>query len=362
MNISRINLYKYTLKLNNPVLIRGHSLNCRNGFIIELRGGGDIEGFGEVAPLPGFSNESLSEAGDQLVTLKTQLEGQEIPANLTKFDGHFERWLKPFDLKPSVRFGLESAVLHLMANAQNKPLYKLIPDSTGHDIRIAGLLTGTNGNLAAQARDLISEGFSEIKLKVGGEVEEDIARVREVNNVAYGKVLLHVDANQQWNYDQALAFGKEIGCAAISYIEEPFKEIGRIPEFFQETLIPVALDESLRDLDIEDIRHISGVETLVLKPMMLGGIEKTIQLMTQAENFAIDTVISSSFESSLGIWTLANIAEAATHNNAAGLDTMKWLKEDIFNESIHFRNGTINPGRHSVRAKDINFALLQKWL
>jgi o-succinylbenzoate synthase len=320
----------------------------------------DVEGFGEVAPLPGFSQESIAQAGDQLRHLPSQLCSQEIPDNVTEFNGQFDRWLGPFNLGPSVRFGIESAVLHLLANAQECPLYKLIPASKDHSIRIVGLISTSTGNVRTQTRNLVRAGFTELKLKVGGNLEQDIANVMAVNDVARGKALLHVDANQSWSYAQALAFGQQIGCGAVSYIEEPFKEINRVPEFFEETLIPVALDESLQHLTFDAVRRMPGVETIVIKPTILGGIEKTLRLMSQSEHHAIETVISSTYESSLGIWTLANIAEATPRYRAAGLDTLKWLKEDIFTTAIRFRHGAISIGDRMIRSRDINFNLLHE--
>ena len=360
VKIAAFDVYQYALDLNHPLTVRGQQLQNRQGLIIHLRSQQGEEGFGDVAPLPGFSQETLSDALDQIPTLRSKICDQTIPEGLTKFNGQFDQWLDPFNLKPSLRFGFESAVLHLLANAQHTAFYKLIPATTTHPVRVTGLLSGPKDQLIIQTNALIDQGFTELKLKVGGNIDEDIEKVLIVNDAAYGKVLLHVDVNQMWDYDQAVAFGKAIGCAAISYIEEPFKDTSRIPEFFDQTSIPVALDESVKDLTPEKIKSISGVGTIILKPTMLGSIEKTLQLMTPAENFALDAVISSSFESSIGVWTLANIVEASSHNTAAGLDTLKWFKSDVLKQPIAIENGSINIDKQSIQKTDINFDCLSK--
>jgi len=360
VKIAAFDVYQYSLDLNHPLTIRGQQLENRQGLIIHLKSEQGEEGFGDVAPLPAFSRETLNDTLNQIPLLCSKMCGQTIPEGLTKFSGKFDRWLDPFDLKPSLRFGFESAVLHLLANARQTALYKLIPATTIHQVRVTGLLSGPKDQLITQTNALIDQGFTELKLKVGGNIDEDIEKVLIVNDAAYGKVLLHVDVNQMWDYDQAVAFGKAIGCAAVSYIEEPFKDTSRIPDFFDQTLIPVALDESVNELTLEEIKSISGVETIVLKPTMLGGIEKTLQLMTQAENFALDAVISSSFESSIGVWMLANIVEASSHNTAAGLDTLKWFKSDVLKQPVAIENGLINIDKQSIQKSDINFDCLSK--
>lgn len=360
VKISSFDIYQYTLECKYPLIVRGQELKDRQGLIIHLTSEQGENGFGDVAPLPGFSRESLSEVIDEALLLRSKICDQMVPEKLTKFKGKFDEWLDPFNLKPSLRFGIESAVLHLLANSLHTQVYKLIPSAYTHQVRVAGLLSAPKDQLFAQTKELINGGYAELKLKIGGDIDDDIEKVLIVNDAAYGKAALHLDANQMWDFDQAVAFAKSIGCAAASYIEEPFKDTSRIPEFYDQTLIPVALDESVMELSLEEIKSISGVETIVLKPTMLGGIEKTLKMMTQAENFALDAVISSSFESSIGIWTLANIVEASPHRTAAGLDTLKWFKSDVLKQPVSAEGGVINIENQLIKKSDINFDILKK--
>lgn len=361
MNISSFDVYQYSLELSQPLILRGHQLQEREGLILHLKSDEGAEGFGEIAPLPEFSKETLSEACDQAQLLKANLCGQIIPEKIKKLNGQFDLWLNNSTLKPSVRFGLESAVLNLLASAKNIPLHKLIAKTVHPQVRITGLLSSPKEQLATQAKELIDRGFTELKLKVGEDIDEAIAKVQEINDIICGKALLHLDANQTWNFDAAVAFGKTIGCDSVNYIEEPFEDIQKIPEFFDETLIPVALDESLQHLTFDDIKSISGIDILVLKPTLLGGIEKTWQMINQAENFALDTVISSSFESSLGILILSNLAGTLPHSSiAAGLDTLKWFKTDLMNQPIQIQNGAIHTREQTISSGDINFNFLRK--
>jgi len=292
--------------------------------------------------------------------LQSNLSGQDLPDHLERLDGAFDKWLNKFDLKPSVRFGMESAVLQLLSCARNSSVRKTISSTRNSSVHVTGLLSGTEEQAVRQAKLLLKEGFEDFKLKVGGDVNGDADKVKAVNNVIYGKAVLHVDANRSWDFKEALDFAEIIGCAAVTYIEEPFKDLRKIPEFFDQTMIPVALDESLQYLLIDDVKSIAGVEKIVLKPAILGGIEKTRQMIQQAEGHAIETVISSSFESSLGIRMLANLTGFSQHANMAGLDTLKWFKTDILKQPVSFENGIMQPSVKNIQAEDINFDLLKK--
>jgi len=361
MIIAAFDIYQYSLELNQPLILSGNEFKTRKGLIVHLKSGDGSEGFGEIAPLPGFSQETLSEAKEQAQILQANLLDQEISEKLSKLDGSFDKWLGDAILKPSVRFGLEGAILNLIASKKKTSLQKLISKNTHTQIRVNGLLAGSNDQVTIQAQDLITAGFKELKLKVDKDVDDAIKKVKAVNEIVYGKALLHVDANQAWSYEEAVEFGKQIGCDAVNYIEEPFKDIRKIPEFFDETLIPVALDESVQRLPFEDVKSISGVDILVLKPTLLGGIEKTWQVINRAENLALDAVISSSFESSLGILTLANLAGTLSHGGiAAGLDTLKWFKTDVLSSPLRFEKGGIDLTDTTVKSEDINFEALTK--
>ncbi|MCK5081788.1 MAG: o-succinylbenzoate synthase [Candidatus Omnitrophica bacterium] len=361
MKIISAVVYQYSLELVQPLVLRGATLNNRDGLVLHLKSDEGSEGFGEIAPLPGFSRETLDEARDQMLALRFALCEQDIPEKIRKLNGAFDRWLENSTLTPSVRFGVEAAVLGLLANAKNVSLGKLTSKQLHPTVRIAGLLSGPADTLATSTKNLLDEGFTELKLKVGEDPGEAVNKVKIVNDVAYGKALLHLDVNQAWDFDSAVAFGKEIGCAAVSYIEEPFKDTTRIPEFFDETLIPVALDESIQRLTFDEIRSISGVDILVLKPTILGGIERTLAIIDQAKSCAIEVSISSSFESSLGISTLVNLAGTSPHNiTAAGLNTLKWFKNDILNTPVRLENGAITVNQRAILSKDINFSLLRE--
>lgn len=360
VRIAAFDIYQYALEPHQPLTVRGHELQKREGLILQIKSEDGHDGFGDIAPLPGLSRETLPEALEQVKRARECLLDQSIPRHVQALDGRLERWFKDFNFTPSVQFGLESAVLHLSAYAKHTSPAHFLAKHTRSPVYVTGLLQGGLTEVVGQAAELLDRGFTDFKLKAGGKMDENIEKVRRINEIIYGKALLHLDANQSWSFEDALAFGHAVGCAAVSYIEEPFRDIRRIPEFYEETMIPVALDESVVRCSFEDIRSISGVETLVFKPTLLGGLDKTRRLMHQADSLAMNTVISSSFESSLGVWMLAHLAAVSKHHVVAGLDTLKWFARDILKEPLVIHRGTLLIDDRPMTSADINFDLLTK--
>jgi len=143
MNISSIHLYKYSLPLVKPLYVCGNKVDFREGLLLQIQTAQDYEGWGEIAPLPYLSSETLEESLEQIQSLKAFLLSEPIPNGVKKLNGKFATWLKAFHLKPSVQCGIEMAVLNLFTNIEKKPFLKIISDA-GHDhVLINALLEGT---------------------------------------------------------------------------------------------------------------------------------------------------------------------------------------------------------------------------
>jgi O-succinylbenzoate synthase len=360
MKLITADIYSYSLALQRPLIIKGSKLDKREGLILLLKTEDGKEGFGEIAPLEGFSDETYEEALKQIQSFKHFLLSENIPNSLEKLETRFENWLKSYRLKPSVRFGIETAILNIIAQQRHKTLCKLISDIHRDHIRITGLLQGTQLEVLSELRVLLKEGYRSFKLKVGENLKEDIIKVQAVVTEMNGQALLHVDVNQRWTINQAIQFTDEVGIAVIEYIEEPFEKAESIPEFVNKTTVPVAMDESLSGLHFDDIKSIEGVDYLVLKPSFIGSIEKTYALIQESKRLALTPVISSLFESGIGILTLANLAGLASRDLFAGIDTLKWFKEDLLKEPLMAPHGRIDISQRTIQSKDINFHLLKK--
>ena len=111
MKIARFNIFQYRLPLYHPIMIHGKTLKIREGLIIKLTNEQGIFAYGEITPLPVLCQESLDSVRNQAIELSRVLRGQSIPKGVEKLEGKFESWLGAYHLWPSLRFGLEMAVL-----------------------------------------------------------------------------------------------------------------------------------------------------------------------------------------------------------------------------------------------------------
>jgi O-succinylbenzoate synthase len=108
MKLARFDLYRYSVPFSRPLTLGGTTLFQREGILLRLSGEDGSEGWGETAPLPGFSVEGLVDATAQLRRLAASIVGREVKQDWVDPYGEFGRGLDR--VAPSVRFGLELAV------------------------------------------------------------------------------------------------------------------------------------------------------------------------------------------------------------------------------------------------------------
>ena len=318
MRLASFDLYRYKLPFSEPVTLKKSILRYREGLLIRLTAQDGSIGWGETAPLPGFSPETLEDATEQLREVASPPTGRELSADRPDHT----------NLAPSVRFGLELAAWNLSANSSGK----LLPEPVNNAREAAvvnGLLSGASEGLIEEAERMRVAGYRAVKLKVGGRgVAEDVRLVREVGEALGDGVSLRLDANRAWGFGEALEFGQGLAGVRVEYVEEPLAEPGRLGELAGMWGPAVALDESLVGMGLGDLTGHRYARAVVLKPTLLGGISRTLHFAEKAKALGMKAAISSSYESGVGTGALVALA-AAVGDEPVGLDTYRRLAEDV---------------------------------
>ncbi len=350
MKITSFKIFRYSLPLIRPLVFNGYKIITRQGLILKLVFNGNTPGWGEVAPLPGFSCALVGECLENLRHIRPVL----LKENFSCLEDEAFARLDKINMYPEVRFGVEAAILNALAIQKQMPLSKFLSADAAEKVILNGLLPEPGDSLEAQTRRLLQKGYNLIKIKVEGNVEEDIKRVTAVADAAKGRAQLRVDANQKWDFEGAVLFARKLAERGIQYIEEPFSDISRIPEFFRKTAMAVALDESLVSRGFDFVSKIEGVKFLVFKPTLSGGIRKVFTAVCDARIRGLKSVISSSFESGIGMLTLAHLAGACGEDVSAGLDTLKWFKNELLKEPPFVCEGKLSLSEKNISESDIH--------
>jgi o-succinylbenzoate synthase len=333
MRLARFDLYRYGLPFSGPLTLGGITLFQREGLLLKLSGDDGSEGWGETAPLPGFSVESQGEAASQLRWLAGSMMGREVKEDWVdpygEFGGELDR------VAPSVRFGFELAVWNLYAASSGRTLPEVVTPFPRAVVPVNGLLEGSPADVLVEARRMRDEGYRSLKLKVGTRtVAEEVVLVGALGEELDEGISLRLDANRAWGYEEAAEFAGGTAGVRFEYVEEPLADPARLPDFVREFGVPVALDESLVGKELEELEAFAVA--FVLKPMLLGGISRTLRVAGRAHRLGVTPVISSAYES--GVGTAALVALAAGIGDRpvpAGLDTYRAIAEDVLETPLN---------------------------
>jgi len=368
MKVAAARLYRYRLPLAIP-LPWPDSPDTREGLLLRVETDGGRFGWGEIAPLPGFSKESLDEATEDAVQCLLCLKDEPLDGLLELIQEGGETTVSPY---PSVQSGVAMALT--MAAGAAEP--------TRERQALNALLAGDIDTIQADAARAREEGYLAAKLKVGREgVEADIERAQAAAKALGRTVALRFDANQAWTLEAALEFAAGVRNIVPEYIEEPLRDPQQLPDFVAKCDLPAALDESLDaellvaleggmldDLEDNARRGLPGGEMglplvvaryYIIKPTMTGIGPRALAHLAK-KHAKKHFILSAAFESGVGLVQLAAMAAyAAPRNLPIGLDTHRWLAEDVLPGPLPIEGGTLDVLRARALLEGIDTGKLE---
>lgn len=311
MKITAFSTYHYEIPLTTGQL--------RKGLFIKISDDQEHIGWGEVAPLPNWSRETLEEAFQQLKRKHQQI---------LERDWNAENCLQEIDqlkLLPSVSFGLESA------------LFSLLTPLSNYNIAASALLMGSAEEILAQAQARHEEGYRSAKLKVSNLSSKEAS---EIIHQLKDRFSLRIDVNRAWEARESLRFFSQFPLDTFDYVEEPFQNSDNLVYDLAQFPHPLAIDESYpNNLSLKQLESLSTLKALIYKPTIQGGVLGAISLCEWAAAKGIEVVLSSSFESDIGLAFVASVAKRLSLRESVGIGTYHFLSRQISTTPLKFSNG-----------------------
>jgi len=346
--------YKYQLSFDEVLQNSQTSFEHRQGFILEY----DKDGFafwGEVAPLPGYSRETLEDVEELLQSHKENLEvalSNDEPINALQpfYDG-------PGTLPPSLQFGLDTLAYQIKASRENVSLQKLLFEKNRDKIAVNALLSLHSNKLFETLDQQLQEGFKTVKFKIGIDFNQELNKLNNIRS-QYPDLKIRLDLNQGWTLKEALRNCPKLLKLDIEYCEEPLKEVTpKNYEILSEHCdLPLALDESVVTCDFWP-NLLPYTSFIILKPMLLGSFNTIFETKRLADTLNNKAVITTSLESGIGRNIIAILASGlGAAKTAQGLATGRMLAQDVYSDFKNLKNGYYNLGDREKSSE----AILQK--
>lgn len=200
---------------------------------------------------------------------------------------------------------IEMAVWDALGKSAGKPVYDLLGGAVRPlTIRNRFSLGAYAPDMAAErSAKLVAAGFTTIKVKVGGDPDVDLQRVRAVRQAIGDDNQLTIDANGGWNVARANSFLERAGDLNIVLVEQPLPrgDYTNLRELRQRHGIKVLADESCFDeVHMHELLAHDCCDAVTLYPGKQGGIRKARHLAAIAEQQGIPCTIGSNLEWDIG--------------------------------------------------------------
>ncbi len=136
------------------------------------------------------------------------------------------------------------------------------------------LFLGPADDMIRRADAYVRRGFTRLKLRIGGDFDDDLARLRLLRDRFGDTVEIAVDVNGRWSVDEASRHLDALEPFVLAYVEQPVApDWAAVSAVATRSPVPIMLDESVgSQADVDEVIRAGGHLWAHLKLVKLGGI------------------------------------------------------------------------------------------
>jgi muconate cycloisomerase len=263
MALRKIDLFHVDLPLRTKISHASHERTASDSLVVRVTLDDGTHGYGEGVPRPYVTGETIASTFAALstfdfgshfgnpadfVAVVRRLEDLTLPGNASDPRGMADN---------AARCALELAVLDAFGRRFGRSVGEAvrIAEVPGLQrtlrparVRYSGAITAASGLREwYSAWKMWLYGFSQVKVKVGVDGQDDLKRLRTLRRVVGKRVDLRLDANEAWAAGELVERVRPLLVYAPSVLEQPVShvEVDSLADLRGRIGMPVMLDESL---------------------------------------------------------------------------------------------------------------------
>jgi L-alanine-DL-glutamate epimerase-like enolase superfamily enzyme len=310
MKIARIFAHRVALPLHEGSYrwSGGKSVSVFDSTIVGVETSAGLVGYGEVCPLGPFYLPAYAEgvrAG--LKELGPHLLGID-PREPAVLNRRMDAALKGH---PYVKSGIDIACWDILGQAAGLPVCTLLGGRFGQGVQLYRAISQESPEeMARKVAGYRAEGYTRFQLKVGGDPDTDIERIRAVRALLQPTDRLVADANTGWTQHEALRVAHAVRDVDV-YIEQPCLTYEECLAVRRHVDHPFVLDETIDSLEmLLRARADLAMDVVNLKISKLGGLTKTRQARDLCVAMGIAMTIEDSWGGDITTAAIAHLAHS----------------------------------------------------
>lgn len=360
-DVRHIELYRLRIPLKGPFVTSLGPNHEADNVIVIVRTSDGITGHGECSPFWTINGETAETCLSVGAHLGRALQGSDAQ-DLAGAHAIMDRLIFGNN---SIKSAFDIALHDIAAQAADLPLWKFLGGTFHADLVTDYTVSiGTPEAMAAAAEEIILRGFPVIKVKLGGDGDLDISRIRAIRERIPSIVPLRIDANQGWDPHTAIKVLRALADMNIQHCEEPiprwrFMEMRSVKEA---SPIPIMADESCCDHhDAERLIALGACQRFNVKLGKSGGLLKARRILEMAELAGMEVQVGGFLESRLAWTAAAALAGSSPCVKHCDMDTpLMFMSDPVIGGLAYGPGGTIRLPAATGLGATIDPAFIQR--
>jgi cis-L-3-hydroxyproline dehydratase len=310
MKIKRISAWKVDLPLREGSYkwSGGKSVTVFDSTIVGVETDEGVVGFGEVCPLGPFYLAAYAEgvrAG--IRELGPHLIGAD-PLELSCLNRRMDAALRGH---PYVKSGIDIACWDILGQVAGRPICVLLGGRYNEDFVLYRAISQESPEaMANRVAGYRADGYRRFQLKVGGDPDVDIARIRAVAAQLQPGDRLVADANTGWLMHDAMRVARAVQEVDV-YIEQPCLTYEECLSVRRQTGHPFVLDEVIDGIDMlvrgkADL----AMDVVNIKISKFGGLTKARQARDLCVSLGLAMTLEDSWGGDITTAAIAHLAHS----------------------------------------------------
>lgn len=293
MKIDSVMTHVIAHTLDTPFGMSQWNWDSRASCIVEIRTDEGLIGWGECFGPAQGSRALIDDVFGPMLVGRDPREHIDIWEGLYNRNREWGRKGVPI----AALSGIEVALWDIAGKAAGLPIWRMLG---GRDLDQVPAYASAfyyngpwEGDIEAEASDVVAAGYRHVKMKVGAELREDIERVHRARAALGPEIRLAVDANRGYTTSEAKRFLTELSDVDLWFFEEPVlpEDLDGYREVRAMSAIPIAGGESeFTRWGFRDFVETRAVDILQPDATACGGIRETLLIAGMASAHGIQTL------------------------------------------------------------------------
>ena len=337
IHITKTEIYRFSIPMEPFTISTGTMDHAQNVFI-RVHTNAGFYGVGECSAFPMI----VGETQDTCLLMAREFAKLWIGKDPLDIEARLQQLHSFTAGNTTIKSAFDMALYDIAAKNAGLPLYKFLGGEKRvieSDITIG---IASPAAMAEKARAFKQLGANILKVKLGKNAAEDVERIKQIRQVVGPDLIIRVDANQGWSYDDAVHVLTAFKNYNIEFCEQPMRRHNDhlLPSLKKISPVKIMADESVFDHhDAMRLLEADACDYVNIKFAKSSGILEAQKINAVCAEKNIPCMMGGMLESRVALTAFAHFATAFDNVQFYDMDTcMLGHKVDPVTGGVAYNN------------------------